>query len=55
MAERTAANRDDPIGADHSPDVLRARRGPQENGQIAVTCEFCSTTYHYSVAELQSE
>ena len=23
----------------------------QENGEIAVTCEFCSTTYHYKVAE----
>ena len=24
----------------------------QENGEIAVTCEFCSTTYRYPVAEL---
>ncbi|MGK6316285.1 Hsp33 family molecular chaperone [Neorhizobium sp. DT-125] len=23
----------------------------QEDGQIAVTCEFCSTTYHYAAAE----
>lgn len=27
----------------------------QDDGQIAVTCEFCSTTYRYPVAELQSE
>lgn len=27
----------------------------QEDGQISVTCEFCSTTYHYPVAELQSQ
>ncbi|WP_029875427.1 Hsp33 family molecular chaperone [Rhizobium leguminosarum] len=25
----------------------------QENGEIAVTCEFCSTTYHFEPAELQ--
>ncbi|MGF9565534.1 Hsp33 family molecular chaperone [Neorhizobium sp. JUb45] len=26
----------------------------QENGEIAVTCEFCSTTYRYDVAEFAS-
>ncbi|WP_163883457.1 Hsp33 family molecular chaperone [Rhizobium laguerreae] len=25
----------------------------QEDGEIAVTCEFCSTTYHFEPAELQ--
>ncbi|WP_410866793.1 Hsp33 family molecular chaperone HslO, partial [Paraburkholderia sp. SIMBA_027] len=25
----------------------------QENGEIAVTCEFCSTTYRFEPAELQ--
>jgi molecular chaperone Hsp33 len=24
----------------------------QENGEIAVTCEFCSTTYHFEVSEV---
>jgi len=26
----------------------------QDNGEIAVTCEFCSTTYHFEVAEIEA-
>jgi molecular chaperone Hsp33 len=27
----------------------------QEDGEIAVTCEFCSTTYHFDAAEVKAE
>ena len=33
-----------------SADEIKAS---QENGEIAVTCEFCSTTYRFEPAELQ--